>query len=158
MKKRYTALAIVVTFALTMTGALAATQWKGSQKVSEIHETNKAINDLFKEHKDVIRQLEKDVDTIDKNTITIKDHESIVNMLQTQYETMYDDLTEKLLAKDIVIQDLNNQLESAYQDVLGIDKVLLKTLKDNKVKWFNKKEETRWIKYFVMTIHVNIAI
>ena len=50
------------------------------------------------------------------------------------YETMYNDLTEKLLSKDIVIQDLNNQLEAAYQDVLGIDKALLKTLKDNKVK------------------------
>ena len=134
MKKRYTVLAVVVTFALTMTATLAATSWKGTQKVSEIHETNKAINDLFKEHKDVIKQLEKDVDNIGKNTISIKDHESIVNMLQTQYETMYNDLTGKLLAKDVVIQDLNNQLESAYQDVLGIDKALLKTLKDNKVK------------------------
>lgn len=134
MKKRYTVLAVVVTFALTMTSTLAATSWKGSQKVSEIHETNKAINDLFKEHKDVIKQLEKDVDTIGKNTISIKDHKITVNMLQIQYETMYNDLTEKLLAKDIVIQDLNNQLESAYQDVLGIDKALLKTLKDNKVK------------------------
>lgn len=134
MKKRYTVLAVVVTFALTMTGTLAATSWKGTQKVSEIHATNKAINDLFKEHKDVIKQLEKDVDNIGKNTISIKDHESIVNMVQTQYETMYNDLTEKLLAKDVVIQDLNNQLESAYQDVLGIDKALLKTLKDNKIK------------------------
>ena len=134
MKKRYTVLAVVVTFALTMTATLAVTSWKGSQKVSEIHETNKAINDLFKEHKDVIKQLEKDFDNIGKNTISIKDHESIVNMIQTQYETMYNDLTEKLLAKDVVIQDLNNQLESAYQDVLGIDKALLKTLKDNQVK------------------------
>lgn len=134
MKKRYTALAVVITFALTLTTTLAATKWKGSDKVSEIHETNKAINDLFKDHKDVIKKLEKDVDDIGKNTISIKDHESIVNMLQIQYETMYNDLTEKLLAKDIVIQDLNNQLESAYQDVLGIDKALLKTLKDNKVK------------------------
>ena len=134
MKKRYTVLAVVVTFALTMTATLAATSWKGSQKVSEIHETNKAINDLFKDHKDVIKQLEKDVDNIGKNTITIKDHKITVNMIQTQYEKMYNDLNEKLLAKDIVIQDLNNQLESAYQDVLGIDKALLKTLKDNKVK------------------------
>ena len=47
---------------------------------------------------------------------------------------MYNYLTDKLLSKDIVIQDLNNQLESAYKDVLGIDKALLKTLKDNKVK------------------------
>ena len=134
MKKRYTLILVLLTFAMTLTGVMAATHWKGSQKVSEIHSTNQAINDLFKEHKDVIKQLEKELKDTGKNTVSIEDHDHIVAMLQTQYETMYNDLTEKLLSKDIVIQDLNNQLEAAYQDVLGIDKALLKTLKDNKVE------------------------
>lgn len=116
---------LVMTFLfLSGIGIGAAVKWKGSDNVSNIHSNLTIIESKLNNYKDQIASLENDLEGSESKD----DHQAIVDQMQKRYEN-------DIAAKDIIIQDymgqvqelntiivnLENELNQAYNDVVGIE-------------------------------------